>query len=134
MLLSVGGNISAIGNKFEDEKWKVGIQNPDKGIKGEDDVLESVYLSDMSLVTSGDYQRYFTVDGKRYNHIIDPDTLMPADHFRAVTILCSDSGLADGLSTATFLMGMDSGKKLIQSVPNTEAVYVMPDGSTIHIK
>lgn len=130
MLISVGGNVCALGYKDgKSEKWKVGVQNPDGSIMGEADILGTVSLADASLVTSGDYQRYYTVNGKTYNHIIDPATLMPAEHFRAVTIRCDDSAVADALSTAVFIMDFESGKKLVESVPGAGAVYVMKDGT-----
>lgn len=75
MLMSVGGNIRAIGTRADGTQWKVGIQNP-FDVNGE--YLEKVCVEDVSLVTSGDYQRYFEVEGKKYHHIIDPDTLFPA--------------------------------------------------------
>ena len=80
------------------------------------------------MVTSGDYQRYYTVDGVRYHHIIDPDTAYPAGRYRAVTVLCGDSGLADGLSTALFTMSQEDGEKLL-ALHGAEAMWVLPDGS-----
>ncbi|MDF2883596.1 MAG: rane-associated lipoprotein involved in thiamine biosynthesis [Clostridiaceae bacterium] len=126
-LLSVGGNIRAIGSKGENnEPWNLGIQNPDKESK--DTNLCTVNLSDKSLVTSGDYERYYTVNGKNYHHIIDPNTLYPANYFHAVTIICKDSGLADALSTAVFNMPFDEGLKYINSLPDTDAMWVMENG------
>ena len=87
---------------------------------------------DLSLVSSGDYERYYTVEGKEYHHIIDPDTLMPATYFTAVSILCEDSGMADALSTAVFSMPLEEGKRLIEGLDNTEALWVMKDGELIY--
>ncbi|MDF2675011.1 MAG: ApbE family lipoprotein [Clostridiales bacterium] len=126
-LLSVGGNIRAIGSKDgEGEKWNLGVQNPDE--ESEEKVLLTVGVTDSSLVTSGDYERYYIVDGKEYNHIIDPETLYPAEHFRSVTILCRDSGLADVLSTALYVMPYEEGKKYIESLEGAEAMWVMKNG------
>ena len=81
-----------------------------------------------SLVTSGSYQRYYVVDGKRYHHIIDPDTLYPGKLWRAVTVVCPDSGLADALSTALFLLPMDAGQRLLDRCESF-AMWVDADGN-----
>ena len=81
-----------------------------------------------SLVTSGDYQRYFEVDGVRYHHIIDPDTLYPASLYRSVSVITPDSGLADFLSTYLFLSDLEEGMALVESLPDTEALWVLSDG------
>lgn len=111
MLVSVGGNVKATGPKPEKNgPWIVGIQSPDEKT-GE--YLHTVYVNQESVVTSGDYQRYYTVDGEKYHHIIDPDTLYPAVRWRAVSIICENSGLADALSTALFLLPQEEGQKLL---------------------
>lgn len=124
-LISVGGNVRAIGIRGDGELWKVGVQNP----YDPDEDITNVKLSDVSLVTSGVYERYYTVDGKRYHHIIDPVTLYPAAYFLSVSILCPDSGLADALSTAVFNLPYEQGLALIESLPDTEALWVFPDKS-----
>lgn len=127
-LISVGGNVRVLGGKGAGNLlWNVGIQNPDP--EAEEAALYTLGLKDMSLVTSGDYQRYYTVGGKRYHHIINPDTLMPADYFTAVTIVCGDSGMADALSTAAFNMPYEEGKTLVESIQGAEAVWIFADGS-----
>lgn len=128
-LMSVGGNIRAIGGKDKNnDDWKSGITNPlDKN--GTDPYIKTVRLKDMSLVTSGDYQRYYTVDGKKYHHIINDHTLMPSDYFTSVTILTQDSGYADALSTSIFNMPYEEGVKLINSLDNTEAIWLYKDGT-----
>lgn len=83
------------------------------------------------MVTSGDYQRYYTVDGVRYHHIIDPDTAYPAETYRAVSILCKDSGLADGLSTALFTMSQEEGQALL-AAHDAQAMWVLADGSVLY--
>lgn len=125
-LLSVGGNIRAIGSKENDTPWNVGIQNPDQ--ESEKTSLHTVYISDFSLVTSGNYERTYTVDGKSYHHIIDPETLFPTEYFTAVTIICRDSGIADALSTAIFNMPFEQGLEYINSLPETEALWVFNNG------
>ena len=110
LLISVGGNVCATGPKDSaGTPWVVGIQNPDGG----DNYLHTVYLTKGSLVTSGDYQRAYVVDGEVYHHIIDPNTLYPSTLWRSVTILCDDSGLADALSTALFLLPQEDGQTLL---------------------
>ena len=93
--------------------------------------VSGVNMSDMALVTSGDYQRYFVVDGKRYHHIIDPDTLWPAAYYNGVTVLCPDSGMADCLTTALFCMPLEEGQKLVESLDGVEALCYTPDGEVI---
>ena len=125
-VLNFGGNVRVIGAKGDGQPWTVGIENPTGG-----DYLEYLSLTDSSVVTSGSYQRYYIVNGKRYHHIIDPTTLFPAEGFTSVSILCNDSGLADALSTALFCMSRDEGKALIESVPDSEAMWVTEDGDII---
>lgn len=131
LLLSVGGNVRAIGHRDEKETlWNVGIQNPD--LESEDPYLLITQLEDLSLVSSGDYERYYTVDGKEYHHIIDPTTLMPATYFTAVSIITKDSGLADALSTTIYNMPLEEGQALIESLDGTEAMWVMKDDTLIY--
>lgn len=121
-LLSVGGNVKAVG--FRDsisENWRVGIQDPD-GDEGE--YIDIVYVTDMAVVTSGVYERYYTVDGQRYHHIINGETLMPVYNFDAVTIIAPSSGLADSLTTALFNMPLEEGQALIESLDNVAALWV----------
>jgi len=131
VMLSVGGNLKAVGTKLTDNNeeipWSAGIQNPD--MKSENTNLYILNLEDYCLVTSGVYQRYYTVDGKQYHHIIDPNTLMPSDYFLSVSIICRDSGMADVLSTALFSMSYEDGLKYIEKLEDTQALWVFKDGS-----
>lgn len=127
-LLNVGGNVRTIGMAGDENKpWNVGIENPDKDDE-EKPYIEYVHLSGQSLVTSGSYQRYYIVDGEKYHHIIDPDTLMPGTGYRSVSVLTKDSGLGDAFSTALFLMPYEEGLDLVESTAGVEAMWVMPDG------
>ena len=111
LLVSVGGNVCATGPKDSDgTPWVIGIQNPDGG----SDYLHTVYLRKGSVVTSGDYQRAYRVGDQIYHHIIDPETLYPSTYWRSVTIVCDDSGLADALSTALFLLPLQEGRELAE--------------------
>ncbi len=124
ILISVGGNVCATGAKVEpDTPWVVGVQNPDRG----DTYLHTLNITGGCVVTSGDYQRYFMVDGERYHHIIDPQTLMPSSLWRSVTVVCADSGLADALSTALFLLPLEEGKTLLKKAA-AEALWVDGQG------
>lgn len=127
-LLSVGGNVRAINNNvITEEPWNVGVQNPDS--ESADSIVKVVKIDNLSMVTSGNYERYYMVDGKKYNHIIDTDTLYPSEFFSSVTIICEDSGMADSLSTAIFTMPFEEGIQLINSMPETEAMWIFSDGS-----
>lgn len=111
MLISVGGNVCATGPKLSDgTAWVVGVQDPDSS----DAYLHTICVTGGAVVTSGDYQRVYTVDGEAYHHIIDPQTQMPATLWRSVTVVCGDSGLADALSTALFLLPLEEGQALAE--------------------
>ncbi|MBR6595069.1 MAG: FAD:protein FMN transferase [Oscillospiraceae bacterium] len=128
LLISVGGNVCATGPKDKNgTPWRVGVQNPDGG----DTYLHTLNITDQCVVTSGDYQRCFMVDGKVYHHIIDPDTLYPSTYWRSVTIVCRDSGLADALSTALFLLPYEEGLALAKEC-GAEAFWVNEAGETFH--
>lgn len=125
LLISVGGNVCATGPKDKTgTPWVVGVQDPD----GSDNYLHTLYLTKGSMVTSGDYQRAYMVDGEIYHHIIDPDTLFPGKLWRAVTVVCPDSGLADALSTALFLLPIEEGQKLLDAC-ESEAMWVDAEGN-----
>lgn len=126
-LLNVGGNIRAVGKRPDGQKWKVGIENPDTE-NTKTPFIEYLEIEEQSVVTSGSYQRYYTVDGKDYHHIIDPETLMPATKFKLVSVICKSSAKADALSTALFCMSYEEGRALVDSMPDTHAIWVMNNG------
>ena len=132
MLISVGGNVAAIGTKFDDsgkaEKWSVGIQNPDGSNK---DVSPSLKLENMSLVSSGDYERYYVYDGRIYGHIIDPETLFPPTRFKQVSVAAKDSGLADISSTALFIMSLEEGQEFVRN-QDIEALWILQDDTLVY--
>lgn len=125
-LLNVGGNVRAIGNKADGTPWTVGLENPEDTSA---EYLAYLNLTDEALVTSGSYQRYYIVDGKSYHHIIHPDTLMPAEGYLSVSVICPDSGLGDALSTALFCMSVAEGKTLVESLEGVEALWMTADGA-----
>lgn len=122
-LISVGGNVRAVGEKPDGSPWAVGVQSPDGG-----EYAAVVEVRDTSVVTSGDYQRYFVSDGVRYHHIIDPATGYPSGQYRSVTVVCADSGVADALSTALFDMAPDEGEALAAQY-GAEVMWISADGS-----
>lgn len=124
-VLNIGGNIRIIGTKQDGSGWVTGIKNPyDKS-----SYAAYMDLSDTSCVTSGDYERFYTVDNIKYHHIIDKDTLMPAEHFSSITVITKDSGLADALSTALFCMSYEEGLSLVESISDVDVLWIFKDGS-----
>jgi thiamine biosynthesis lipoprotein len=128
-VINVGGNVRTIGTKPDGEKWLTGIENPDT----DSDMPYRKYLelSGEAIVTSGSYQMYYTVDGKNYHHIIDPDTLFPAEGYLSVSVVSDSSALGDALSTALFCMPHEDGLALVKALENTEAMWVLSDGTEI---
>lgn len=126
-VLNVGGNVRTIGGKADGEKWLVGIENPEEN--SENAYLAYLELSGESLVTSGSYQRYYVVDGKRYHHIINPETLMPSEGIVSVSVVCKSSADGDALSTALFCMDLEEGMALVESLTDTEALWMLDDGT-----
>lgn len=119
-ILNAGGNVRTIGNKPDQSSWKIGIQNPDN--QGGIEYL--VFNDNNSMVTSGDYERYYTVDGTKYHHLIDPKTGYPANHYRATIILTKNSGSADALSTIAFTMPFEQSYQLISSLEDVGCIWV----------
>ena len=128
-VLNVGGNIRTIGTKADGDRWLAGIENP--GLDIDESYIAYVGLAGQAIVTSGSYQRYYIVDGEAYHHIIDPETLMPATYFVAVSIICEHSGDGDGLSTAVFCMPLEEGMALIESLDGVEAMWTFSDGTIV---
>ena len=126
-MLNVGGNVRTIGRS---RKWSCGIENPYGG--DTDPYYEILELNGQSLVTSGSYNRFYTVNQKSYHHIIDPDSLMPPDNYISVSVVCESSALADALSTALFLMDTTMGMQLIDTLDDAEAMWVQNDGSVLY--
>ncbi|MBQ9086038.1 MAG: FAD:protein FMN transferase [Clostridia bacterium] len=126
-VLNVGGNVRTLGARGDGSSFAVGIENPDSG--DENGYLAVLSLRGESLVTSGSYQRYYTVEGMNYHHIIDPTTLMPATGYRSVSVICASSADGDALSTALFTLSYEEGLSLLSKIPGAEALWVLEDGT-----
>ena len=126
-IISLGGNVAAIGKKPDGSAWTVGLQDPDDP----EAYFGTVSIEDACVVTSGAYQRYFEQDGVRYHHILNPATGCPAESgLNSVSVVAADDTLADALSTALFVMGLDAGAEFQKrSGLSFEAVFVTDDGA-----
>ncbi len=119
--INAGGNIRSIGTPGDGrDKWGIGIQNPNLESS---ESLEVLFIGQTSVVTSGDYQRYFEKDGIRYHHIIDPKTLKPAGEFNSVTIVTPNSGVADYLSTVIFLSSKEEAERIIKEFDDVKVLW-----------
>ncbi len=132
LIISAGGNVRAVGRPFDQAKktWTVGLNNPDEFIFADgNSLLGTVSVNDASVVSSGDYQRYYMVGDTRVHHIIDADTYMPASHYRAITVVIEDSGIADYLSTELFLLPLEKSEALAREIEGLEVIWVLQDGT-----
>ena len=125
-VLDFGGNLRAIGKKPDGTEWRTGVRNPD--LYSDVPYVYYMNVSDTSAVTSGDYQRFYIVDGKTYHHIINKDTLFPAEYYSSVTVVTEHSGLADALSTALFNMKKEDAVALLDTLDGVSAVWIYLDG------
>ncbi|MGM9946830.1 FAD:protein FMN transferase [Floccifex sp.] len=113
--INAGGNVVLLGKK----DWHIGIQDPDSN----ESLLDYQTNEDVCIVTSGDYQRYYTIDNQKYSHIIDPDTGYPANLHRSVTVICKDSAIADAYSTLLFCLSVEDGIKLLEDT-DIQAIWI----------
>lgn len=129
-LADIGGNVCSVGKPLDGirDRWGVGIQDPELSIGDTSNIVDTIYVNNISVVTSGNYQRYYVVDGEVYNHIIDPDTLMPAVNYASVSVVCSDSGIADMLSTYLYITSVEDGREMLKKL-GAEAIWIHLDGS-----
>lgn len=130
-VISVGGDIRTLdGPPVGRRVWAIGIQDPNRRINDTQNTIDTVYVTNNSVVTSGDYQRFFVVDGQVYHHIINPRTLMPLNEYRAVSVIHPDASIANILSTAIFLLPIDEGIEILKSF-EAEAIWILNDESIV---
>lgn len=127
-IVNAGGDLRVFGKKPDGKPWSIGIQDPQYS----DRIIGSIQLTDMALVTSGDYERYIIYDGIKYHHILDPKTGWPARGCKSVSVAYSKAFDADILSTAIFVMGPEEGMRLLESLPGVEGMIIDTSGR-IHV-
>ena len=124
-LINLGGNVLLVGSKLDGSNFRIGIQKP---FEESGETILVVNTHDKSIVTSGTYERYFYKDNKLYHHILDTHTGYPVENdLCSVTIISDSSMMGDGLSTTAFLMGLNDGLNYIESLENTEAIFIDKD-------
>lgn len=122
-IISAGGNIKAVGKPLDERKfYSIGIQNP--FLEKEEKVKDIIYKNDVSVVTSGDYQRFYSVNGKNYHHIIDIDTLMPEGKFKSVTVVTDTGFIGDYLSTLFFLSSKEEAEEIADKIGNVGIIWI----------
>lgn len=129
-ILSLGGNVQALGTKPDGSLWRVGLQDP----ADERALFATLELADKAVITSGAYERNFEQDGVVYHHIIDPRTGYPAESgFSSVTIVSDDGTLADGLSTALFIMGKEAAVEFWRSHRDDFDMVLLADDGAVTV-
>ncbi len=120
-LINAGGDLYALGEALQGGGWSIGIQDP----RDEDEIIDIIKVKDKAVATSGDYRRYFTLEGKRFSHIVNPKTgLTVQDVPMSVTIIGPDSTTTDALATGVFVLGPEEGMKLIENLPGVEGMII----------
>ena len=123
-IINIGGEVLAIGRAPQGRAWRIGIKNPRA-----EGVIETVELEDGAVSTSGDYEKFFMINNKRYPHIINPKTGFPALHFASVTIFAKHAAFADAMATATAIIGPDQGIKFLDSLGIRGIIYYEENGT-----
>ena len=124
-IINAGGNV-LVGNHYNGNKYKIGLEIPDQSKT----IYKVLKLTNNSIVTSGGYERFYTYNAENYHHIIDYNTLFPADLYKSVTVVTPNSALADTLSTSLFLLSIEDGKKLIKDI-DAEVIWYTKDDKII---
>ncbi|UNC90914.1 FAD:protein FMN transferase [Candidatus Contubernalis alkaliaceticus] len=120
--VNAGGDIRVIGSRIDSTPWRIGIRHPRE--RDSQEIIAVIPVVNQAVVTSGDYERYFTSDGDKYHHILDPHDGFPASGVISVTIVAPDCITADGLSTAVFILGPQKGLELLERLPEVEGVII----------
>ena len=128
-IINAGGNV-IVGTPSKKEKFSIGIKNPEE----KNDIYKTIYGKDISVVTSGSYERFYEYNNVRYSHIIDPDTLYPANNFLSVTVISKSSSIADILSTTLFILPLENGLELVENMPDTEVIYYISKDNIVASK
>lgn len=127
-IINLGGNIITIGTKYDGQPWGIGITDPDDTTSA----VSIEYMTNATAVTSGNYERYFIEDGVRYHHILDSKTGYSANNgLISTTIITENSMLADALSTATYVMGLEKAYDYIESLDGVEAIFITDDRTVV---
>jgi thiamine biosynthesis lipoprotein len=126
LIVNAGGDLRAAGFK-NNQPWSIGIQNPREPQK----ILTRISISDMAVATSGDYEKFFVYQGKRYHHIFNPRDGFPAEDCQSVTIVTKDCMTADALATAVFVLGPEKGYALCRKLDGVGCLIVDKDGKMI---
>jgi thiamine biosynthesis lipoprotein len=126
LIVNAGGDLR-VGGLKNDQPWSIGIQNPRESKK----ILARISASDTAIATSGDYEKYFIYQGKRYHHIFNPKDGFPTEGYQSVTIIAKDCITADGLATAVFVLGAEKGYSLCQKLEGVDCIIVDKEGKTI---
>jgi len=126
LIVNAGGDLR-VGGLKNDQPWSIGIPDPRESQK----IMAKVSVSDSAIATSGDYEKFFIYQGKRYHHILNPKTGFPTDECQSVTIICKDGMKADALATAVFVMGPKKGYSLCRRMEGVDCLILASEGKTI---
>lgn len=126
-IVNASGDLTTWGKQPGGEDWTIGIADPDAA----DKPFSYFSVSDMAVATSGDYEKYVMIDGKKYSHTIDPKTGLPVRGIKSVTIICPNAEIADAMATPVTIMGVKAGMDMINQVNGIECI-IIDDDNTIH--
>jgi thiamine biosynthesis lipoprotein len=124
-LIDLGGNIYVLGNKENGSPWTVGIQDP---FNSRGNYVMTIKVADKSVVTSGDYEKYFAIEGNKYHHILDVRTGFPSESEIVSSTIISDNSIdGDGLSTGLFILGVEKSLKILETVDGIDGIFITKD-------